>query len=377
MNNELNGGNVNSAAGMLEAAYAREAVYVAQTVCEPFETGDTNGFMEKVLEEEFKELSMCGRPYMSYDEYMSVTSESRRKTGKDPQKDPLDMDFSAFNTDSRQLILECRGTVYGYVRVSTDHQDYARQIDAMKRLGVIEENIFKDKKSGKDFDRDAYRQLMEILEPGDLVVVLALDRFGRNMTEIKNQWCWITQHRRAGIVVIEQPILNTRLGMHGLGNFIADLILAVFSLMAELERSFISKRMGDGLRRVKLEGKKLGRKTLPIPEPFWEMKEKFLEGGISQNKASKVLGVDSHTFRRWIVRTESIFCARDWEALSAELEEQEKAERIRLARIEYGETGETGEAGDEEENARAGLAAKVWKNPEHTERDGKEKTLQA
>lgn len=181
---------------------------------------------------------------------------------------------------------------------------------------------------------------MEILKPGDLVVVLALDRFGRNMTEIKNQWCWITQHRRAGIVVIEQPSLNTRLGRHGLGNFIADLILAVFSLMAELERSFISKRMGDGLRRVKLEGKKLGRKALPIPEPFWEMKETFLKGGISQNKASKALGVDSHTFRRWLVRTEGNFSAEEWEALPAEIEEREKAERIRLARMEYGEMKE-------------------------------------
>ncbi len=332
---ELNERNVNSAAGISGTIHAKEAVYVANAVCESFEARDSFG--EKVLEEEFEDLALCGKPYMSYNEYMMVISENRKKSGKDSQTDPLDMDFSAFNTDSEQLILECRGTVYGYVRVSTDHQDYARQIEAMKRLGLKEENIFKDKKSGKDFDREAYRQLMEILKPGDLVVVLALDRFGRNMTEIKNQWCWITQHRRAGIVVIEQPILNTRLGMHGLGNFISDLILAVFSLMAELERSFISKRMGDGLRRVKLEGKKLGRKTLPIPELFWEMKEMFLKGRISQNKAAKMLGVDSHTFRRWVVRTEGSFSAEDWEVLSAEIEEREKTERIRLARMEYGE----------------------------------------
>ena len=208
---------------------------------------------------------------LPYEEFMQMMSESGRKFGKDVREDPFGMDFSAFNVDSAQMIRECRGTVYGYVRVSTDHQDYARQIEALKRLGVKERNIFKDKKSGKDFNRDEFRKLMKIIGADDCIVVLELDRFGRNMTEIKNHWYWITQQRRTNIVVIDQPILNTKLGTYGLGNFVAELILAVFSLMAEIERNLINKRMGDGLRRVKLEGKKLGRKQKPTT--FWQRRQ--------------------------------------------------------------------------------------------------------
>ena len=274
---------------------------------------------------------------LSYDEFMQTMSENRRKCGRDMREDPLGMDLSAFNADSAQMIRECKGTVYGYVRVSTDHQDYTRQIEALRRLGVKERNIFKDKKSGKDFNRDEFRKLMQVIGAGDCIVVLELDRFGRNMTEIKNHWYWITQQRRTNIVVIDQPILNTNLGMYGLGNFIAELILAVFSLMAEIERNLINKRMGDGLRRVKLEGKKLGRKQKPIPSLFWSSKKSFLNKEKSQNQAARELGVDPKTFRNWLKKTKAASSAEEWEKLSAEIEKSEKQERIRQARIEYGE----------------------------------------
>ena len=279
---------------------------------------------------------------MPYEEFMRMMSENGEKYGKDMREDPLGMDLSAFNADSAQMIRECKGTVYGYVRVSTDHQDYTRQIEALRKLGVKERNIFKDKKSGKDFNRDEFRKLMEIIRAGDCIVVLELDRFGRNMTEIKNHWYWITQQRRTNIVVIDQPILNTNLGMYGLGNFIAELILAVFSLMAEIERNLINKRMGDGLRRVKLEGKKLGRKQKPIPGLFWRLKVSFLNKEKSQNQAARELGVDPKTFRNWIEKTKTASSAEEWEKLSAEIEKSEKEERIRLAQIEYGEKDSCG-----------------------------------
>lgn len=275
---------------------------------------------------------------MSYQAYMKMTAEGRKKPGKGACRDPFKMDLLVFNTDTQQIIHNCKGNVYGYVRVSTDHQDYARQIEAMVRLGVAEENIFKDKKSGKDFERDEFRRLMELLEPEDLLVVMALDRFGRNMAEIKEQWLWITQYRRTSIVVIDQPILNTTLGMHGLGTFVSELILAVFSLMAELERDLINKRMGDGLRCAKLTGKKLGRRPLTIPGLFWNMKAAFLDGRISQNKAAKELGVDSHTFKKWVERTKDVLNAEEWDVLEKEIEARERLERVRQAMIEYGET---------------------------------------
>ncbi len=265
------------------------------------------------------------------------TMGNRAAAAKRQGEDPFGMDFSAFGIEPEKMIKECTGIVYGYARVSTDHQDYQRQIDAFYKLGIREEDIFKDKKSGKDFNREEFRKLMRVLQPGDCIVVVELDRFGRSMTEIKKQWFQITQQKRADIIVLDQPVLNTRLGTQGLSAFLADLILAVFSLMAEIERKLINKRMEDGIKRARLAGRKLGRKPMEIPLPFWKLKEKFLGGQISQNMASQELGVDPKTFRSWMERTGDILDAREWEMLKDRIEEQEKEERIRQAKIRYGE----------------------------------------
>ena len=71
--------------------------------------------------------------------------------------------------------------IYGYVRISSKTQNEKRQIAALKNHGVAVENIFIDKESGKDFNRDAWQKLMAKLIVGDTVVIKELDRMGRNM----------------------------------------------------------------------------------------------------------------------------------------------------------------------------------------------------
>lgn len=78
--------------------------------------------------------------------------------------------------------------VYGYIRVSTREQNEDRQLVAMKNFGVLSENIFIDKQSGKDFNRPAYIELLEKLKPADTIVFKSIDRLGRNFYEILEQW---------------------------------------------------------------------------------------------------------------------------------------------------------------------------------------------
>ena len=73
---------------------------------------------------------------------------------------------------------------YGYARVSSKDQNLDRQINALIAAGVAKENIFSDKKSGKDFDRPAYKQLINTLKKDDLLIILSIDRLGRNYEEI-------------------------------------------------------------------------------------------------------------------------------------------------------------------------------------------------
>lgn len=75
--------------------------------------------------------------------------------------------------------------IYGYIRVSSADQNEDRQITALREKGIPEKNLFKDKISGKDFDRPAYKKLVGRIKPGDLIYVMSIDRLGRNYKEIQ------------------------------------------------------------------------------------------------------------------------------------------------------------------------------------------------
>ncbi|SDI44948.1 Resolvase, N terminal domain, partial [Alteribacillus persepolensis] len=91
----------------------------------------------------------------------------------------------------------------GYIRVSSKDQNEERQIAAMKEHGINERDIFMDKVSGKDFQRENYQLLKRILRKGDVLYIHSLDRFGRNKNEIVEEWNDITKNIQADIVVLD------------------------------------------------------------------------------------------------------------------------------------------------------------------------------
>ena len=101
-------------------------------------------------------------------------------------------------------------TIFGYIRVSTKEQCEERQVIALHDFPVQDDNIFMDKLSGKDFNRPQYKKLLRKLKRGDILVVKSIDRLGRNYDEILNQWRIITKEKRAHIVVLDMPLLDTR-----------------------------------------------------------------------------------------------------------------------------------------------------------------------
>ncbi len=70
--------------------------------------------------------------------------------------------------------------IYGYVRVSSTDQNEERQLLALAERNVDEKNIYRDKQSGKDFERPQYKKLIKKLRQGDLLYILSIDRLGRN-----------------------------------------------------------------------------------------------------------------------------------------------------------------------------------------------------
>ena len=143
--------------------------------------------------------------------------------------------------------------IYGYVRVSTKEQNENRQLIALQAFPVSEKNIYMDKLSGKDFNRPQYRRLLKKLRPGDLLVVKSIDRFGRNYEEILQQWRVITKEKRADVLVLDMPLLDTRKSGNDLtGTFVADLVLQILSYVAQTERENIHQRQMEGIARCKV-----------------------------------------------------------------------------------------------------------------------------
>lgn len=188
---------------------------------------------------------------------------------------------------------------YGYVRVSTKEQNPDRQLDALEEQGVKKECIYIDRMSGKDFERPNYKKMITKLNTGDSVVIMSIDRLGRNYDEILEQWRMLTEEKQVDIEVIDMPLLNTNYERKGLtGVFISDLVLQILAYVAETERTLIKQRQAEGIASAKMRGVKFGVNRKDVPEEFSKYYRLYQEGKISVRKAAQKMGISSSTFYR-------------------------------------------------------------------------------
>jgi DNA invertase Pin-like site-specific DNA recombinase len=195
-------------------------------------------------------------------------------------------------------------TTYGYVRVSTQEQNEARQLAAMQEFGVAEKNIIIEKLSGKDFNRPCYQRLVRVLQPGDVLVVKSIDRLGRNYDEILEQWSVITKKRKAAIVVLDMPLLDTRQGRDLTGTLIADIVLQLLSYVAQTERENIRQRQAEGIAEAKAKGVRFGPPCHTLPDSFEELRQAWRDRRMTLRAAAEACGIPKSTFRDAALRAE-------------------------------------------------------------------------
>lgn len=188
---------------------------------------------------------------------------------------------------------------YGYARVSTNAQHIDRQIESLHRVGLPDNAIFVDKESGKDFDRTNYKKLKRALKTGDVLYVKSIDRLGRDYAIILEEWRALTKEKGIDIVVIDMPLLDTRIeGKNLVGKFIADVVLQVLSFVAENERSVMRQRQAEGIKMAKLRGVRFGRPMVASPDNIDEIIDSYLNGEITSNIACQLSGLTRGTFFR-------------------------------------------------------------------------------
>lgn len=153
---------------------------------------------------------------------------------------------------------------YFYGRVSTKKQNLARQLEAARKYyDITDEFIFTDKQSGKNLDREQYLAMKALLEPGDEVVVLALDRLSRNKADMKAELAW---YRENGIIVrvlnIPTTLIDFGEGQEWVRDMVNNILIEVMGAIAEQERETILERQAEGIEAMPVvDGKKVSAKT--------------------------------------------------------------------------------------------------------------------
>ena len=187
--------------------------------------------------------------------------------------------------------------VFYYGRVSSVQQNEQRLLAAARECGVEERDIYIDKASGKDFNREKYQILKGQLRPFDQVIISSIDRLGRNYDMILSEWRSLID-LGVDIVVLDMPLLDTRNTDGGLTKkFISDLFLQVLSYVAEQERLNIRERQRQGIAIAKANGKFKGRKRIDR-ENFAEVYSTWKTGEITAKQAMHILNLKPNTFYR-------------------------------------------------------------------------------
>lgn len=178
----------------------------------------------------------------------------------------------------------------GYVRVSTEEQNTARQEIMLRELGVDE--LFVDRASGKNADRPELNRMMNFVRRGDTVIVESISRFARNTRDLLDLVERLTE-KQVEFVSRKEAIDTTT----PTGKF----MLTVFAAVAELEREYILQRQREGIAIAKQQGKYRGRPPKAYPD-FERIAARWQKGEITAVHAMKQLGMSKTRFYERVKR---------------------------------------------------------------------------
>ncbi|HRU99487.1 MAG TPA: recombinase family protein [Ruminococcus sp.] len=190
--------------------------------------------------------------------------------------------------------------IYGYARVSTREQNEDRQLEALTKFGVPDQNIIIDKASGKDTEREGYQYLKrQILRKGDTLVIKELDRLSRNKADIKRE---LEQFKDMGIRVKILDIPTTLTDFPPEQEWVMDMINAilieVLGAIAENERRKIRTRQREGIEAAKRKNIKFGRPSKPLPDNWQQILADVRNGNKRPVEAIRELGISRSCYYR-------------------------------------------------------------------------------
>jgi DNA invertase Pin-like site-specific DNA recombinase len=185
------------------------------------------------------------------------------------------------------------GRLIGYARISTSDQDIRLQLDALRGVGCRDAEIFLDTASGALPARPGLEACLQVLIPGDTLVVWRLDRLGRSM---------------AHLVTLVEGLLHRQVGFRSLGDGAIDtttasgeLVFNIFSALAQFERRLIQERTRAGLLAARARGKIGGRRPVRPDNPRVQMAcALYMAQSLTAAEICQALRISPATFYRYV-----------------------------------------------------------------------------
>jgi DNA invertase Pin-like site-specific DNA recombinase len=182
------------------------------------------------------------------------------------------------------------GTQLGYARVSTGHQSLDQQVDALTAAGVDAARVYSDKLSGTSTreQRPSLAALLDYAREGDAIVVVGIDRLGRNAAEVMTT---IRELGERGIV-----LRSLREGIDT-GNATGRMVAGVLASLAELELELGRERRTAARDARRARGQSIGRPKA-LDQSKMALAQRMHASGESASTIAAALGVSRATVYR-------------------------------------------------------------------------------
>jgi DNA invertase Pin-like site-specific DNA recombinase len=194
---------------------------------------------------------------------------------------------------------------YIYQRISTEKQSLLRQEGAIadyckaNNIEVPEENIFSDVITGKTIKRENYQQMKAKLQKEDVLIMLDLDRLGRNWDLIKKEWKELTD-KGVYIIIVNCPLINVLPDNSGSisidKRLIQEMMFTLLCYVSQKEVEKVSIRTREALKAKREQGIKLGRESKLTDEQRAEILA--LKGIKTCKEIGEMYGVNASTISR-------------------------------------------------------------------------------
>ncbi len=186
--------------------------------------------------------------------------------------------------------------IYGYVRIQFPGQNADSQIVTLLEMQVSKKDIYVDRQDGNDNNSLEYQKLLQRLKADDLLYIKSLDVLGSDYREIGQQWRILTKEKKADIVVLDMPQLDTRRGKTQFDTLVSDIVLTMLEYVPNAVWLARKQRQREGIAKARMRGVQFGRPELPVPENFTQVYQSWRNKEINGENAARMCHMSKANF---------------------------------------------------------------------------------